>query len=144
MQGLPRLLRIFGGYGPMTTTLHSRATSNNGPGHLLWSRRPYSNTSPAPKTGIIMLNLGGPETLDDVHDFLLRLFLDKDLIPLPAQRWVWPNCIVYIFVFMKLTCARACVFLVRVPHSSHAITCTHTHTHTHMPSQSACPIHSQA
>lgn len=34
-----------------------------------------------------MLNLGGPETLDDVHDFLFRLFMDKDLIPLPAQRY---------------------------------------------------------
>ena len=43
-------------------------------------------SSVAPKTGIIMLNLGGPEKTDDVHDFLLRLFLDKDLIPLPAQR----------------------------------------------------------
>ena len=41
-----------------------------------------------PKTGILMLNLGGPEKLEDVHDFLLRLFLDKDLIPLPAQRYV--------------------------------------------------------
>ncbi|CAH1789178.1 unnamed protein product [Owenia fusiformis] len=45
-----------------------------------------------PKTGIMMLNLGGPETLDDVHDFLLRLFRDKDLIPLPAQsqlsKWI--------------------------------------------------------
>ena len=39
-----------------------------------------------PKTGILMLNLGGPEKLEDVHDFLLRLFLDKDLIPLPAQK----------------------------------------------------------
>lgn len=35
-----------------------------------------------------MLNLGGPETLEDVHDFLLRLFMDKDLIPLPAQRYI--------------------------------------------------------
>ncbi len=39
-----------------------------------------------PKTGIIMLNLGGPETTTDVHDFLLRLFSDRDLIPLPAQK----------------------------------------------------------
>jgi Ferrochelatase len=38
------------------------------------------------KTGILMLNMGGPETTADVHDFLLRLFSDKDLIPLPAQR----------------------------------------------------------
>lgn len=40
------------------------------------------------KTGIIMLNLGGPETTKDVHPFLLRLFSDKDLIPLPAQKYV--------------------------------------------------------
>ena len=32
-----------------------------------------------------MLNMGGPETLDDVHSFLRRLFSDKDLIPLPVQ-----------------------------------------------------------
>lgn len=44
----------------------------------------------APKTGIMMLNLGGPETTEDVHDFLLRLFLDKDLIPLPAQNRLAP------------------------------------------------------
>lgn len=51
----------------------------------------YSSTdskeasSVKPKTGILMLNMGGPETLDDVHGFLLRLFSDKDLIPLPMQ-----------------------------------------------------------
>lgn len=32
-----------------------------------------------------MMNLGGPATLDKVHGFLLRLFSDKDLIPLPYQ-----------------------------------------------------------
>lgn len=45
-----------------------------------------------PKTGILMLNLGGPETTDDVHGFLLRLFSDKDLIPLPAQRYSFSLC----------------------------------------------------
>uniref|UniRef100_A0A6I8SZE3 Ferrochelatase, mitochondrial n=1 Tax=Xenopus tropicalis TaxID=8364 RepID=A0A6I8SZE3_XENTR len=43
-----------------------------------------------PKTGILMLNMGGPETVDDVHDFLLRLFLDKDLMTLPAQSKLAP------------------------------------------------------
>ncbi|XP_053557119.1 ferrochelatase, mitochondrial [Bombina bombina] len=43
-----------------------------------------------PKTGILMLNMGGPETLEDVHDFLLRLFLDKDLMSLPAQSKLGP------------------------------------------------------
>lgn len=32
-----------------------------------------------------MLNLGGPETLDDVEPFLLRLFADREIIQLPAQ-----------------------------------------------------------
>ncbi|XP_050397088.1 ferrochelatase, mitochondrial [Patella vulgata] len=50
----------------------------------------YASTSSKPKTGILMLNMGGPETTDDVHDFLLRLFLDKDLIPLPAQSRLAP------------------------------------------------------
>uniref|UniRef100_A0A8C5LUH8 Ferrochelatase n=1 Tax=Leptobrachium leishanense TaxID=445787 RepID=A0A8C5LUH8_9ANUR len=43
-----------------------------------------------PKTGVLMLNMGGPETIDDVHDFLLRLFLDKDLMTLPAQSKLGP------------------------------------------------------
>ena len=52
-----------------------------------------------PRTGILLLNLGGPETTEDVHDFLLRLFLDKDLIPLPAQRL--RTFIVVRFLFHK-------------------------------------------
>uniref|UniRef100_A0A7N8X8P1 Ferrochelatase n=1 Tax=Mastacembelus armatus TaxID=205130 RepID=A0A7N8X8P1_9TELE len=43
-----------------------------------------------PKTGILMLNMGGPEKLEDVHDFLLRLFMDTDLIKLPVQSKLGP------------------------------------------------------
>jgi len=43
-----------------------------------------------PKTGILMLNMGGPSTLDEVGEFLSRLFHDKDLIPLPAQKQLAP------------------------------------------------------
>lgn len=39
-------------------------------------------------TGILLLNMGGPETTADVFDFLNRLFSDKDIIPLPAQKYV--------------------------------------------------------
>lgn len=35
-----------------------------------------------------MLNLGGPATLNEVHGFLLRLFSDGDLIPLPMQKYL--------------------------------------------------------
>ncbi|MGV3708295.1 MAG: ferrochelatase [Gemmatimonas sp.] len=37
-------------------------------------------------TGVVMLNMGGPETLDDVDGFLLGVFDDRDLIQLPFQK----------------------------------------------------------
>ena len=37
------------------------------------------------KTGILMLNMGGPQTTGEVKDFLTRLFLDRDIIKLPFQ-----------------------------------------------------------
>uniref|UniRef100_A0A667YU40 Ferrochelatase n=1 Tax=Myripristis murdjan TaxID=586833 RepID=A0A667YU40_9TELE len=43
-----------------------------------------------PRTGILMLNMGGPEKLEDVHDFLLRLFMDTDLMKLPVQNKLGP------------------------------------------------------
>jgi len=36
-------------------------------------------------TAIVMLNLGGPRTADDVGPYLERMFLDRELIPLPFQ-----------------------------------------------------------
>ncbi|XP_018500803.1 ferrochelatase-2, chloroplastic-like isoform X1 [Pyrus x bretschneideri] len=35
------------------------------------------------KVGVLLLNLGGPETLDDVQPFLFNLFADPDIIRLP-------------------------------------------------------------
>jgi ferrochelatase len=46
--------------------------------------------SSRPKTAIVMLNLGGPATLDDVQPFLLELFADREIIQLPFQRWLGP------------------------------------------------------
>ena len=37
------------------------------------------------KVGVLLLNLGGPETLDDVEHFLFNLFNDPDIIRLPGQ-----------------------------------------------------------
>lgn len=37
-----------------------------------------------------MINMGGPSTLEEVGPFLSRLFHDKDLIPLPAQKQLAP------------------------------------------------------
>ncbi|KAI9189741.1 ferrochelatase hem15 [Blastocladiella emersonii ATCC 22665] len=36
-------------------------------------------------TAILLMNLGGPETLDAVYPFLQSLFSDPDLIPIPFQ-----------------------------------------------------------
>jgi ferrochelatase len=51
---------------------------------------PQVSPTPKPKTGIVMLNLGGPATLDDVQPFLLELFADREIIQLPFQRWLGP------------------------------------------------------
>ena len=39
-----------------------------------------------PKTGILMLNMGGPSTLPEVKPFLSRLFNDRDLLKLPFNQ----------------------------------------------------------
>ena len=44
----------------------------------------------APQTGIVLLNLGGPATLDAVEPFLVELFADREIIQLPFQRWLGP------------------------------------------------------
>uniref|UniRef100_W5M7C8 Ferrochelatase n=1 Tax=Lepisosteus oculatus TaxID=7918 RepID=W5M7C8_LEPOC len=51
---------------------------------------PQIRESRKPKTGILMLNMGGPEKLEDVHDFLFRLFMDRDLMTLPVQNKLAP------------------------------------------------------
>lgn len=42
------------------------------------------------RTGIVMLNLGGPRTLDDVGPFLHQLFTDREIIDLPAGTLLGP------------------------------------------------------
>lgn len=37
-----------------------------------------------------MMNMGGPATVGETHDFLKNLFSDGDLIPLPFQRFAAP------------------------------------------------------
>src|SRR6476660_2762551 len=51
---------------------------------------PDSGSAGKPKTGSVMLNLGGPLPLDDVEPFLLELFADREIIQLPLQRWLGP------------------------------------------------------
>ena len=83
--------------------MHSaRGLSGSERGHdYLWFMtdvRPISPPQPAApgtrasriRTGIVMMNLGGPATLDDVGPFLLELFADREIIQLPLQRWLGP------------------------------------------------------
>ncbi len=43
-----------------------------------------------PPTAVVMLNLGGPATLDEVEPFLLELFADREIIHLPFQSALGP------------------------------------------------------
>ncbi|KAI9502857.1 hypothetical protein GGI25_002633 [Coemansia spiralis] len=53
----------------------------------LGGSRAYSTQSSAPaRLGILMMNMGGPRTQADVEPFLRNIFLDRDIIKLPAQR----------------------------------------------------------
>jgi ferrochelatase len=50
------------------------------------------------KTGILLLNLGGPDRLEAVRPFLLRLFGDREIIRLPGGRigqWLIGRMIAY-------------------------------------------------
>ncbi|KAF5321230.1 hypothetical protein D9619_001789 [Psilocybe cf. subviscida] len=53
--------------------------------------RSYATHSTAKSpTAVVMLNMGGPSTVEETHDFLKNLFMDGDLIPLPFQRFMAP------------------------------------------------------
>merc|ERR1712156_1338654 len=43
-----------------------------------------------PKTGILMLNMGGPRDSSEVQQFLTNLFADRDIIKLPLQDKLGP------------------------------------------------------
>lgn len=46
------------------------------------------------KVGVLLLNLGGPDTLEDVQPFLKNLFADDSIIRLPSQGrgLIFPQC----------------------------------------------------
>lgn len=50
----------------------------------------YNVSSSESPTAIVMMNMGGPSTIPEVHGFLSRLFHDHDLIPLPLQSYLAP------------------------------------------------------
>ncbi|XP_041983447.1 ferrochelatase, mitochondrial [Aricia agestis] len=52
--------------------------------------RAASTSAQKPKTAIVMLNMGGPKTVDQVQDYLLRIMTDRDMIQLPVQSKLGP------------------------------------------------------
>ena len=69
------------------STIHSMTPSDILPFHRPLSSHEDAHEQPRAGggTGIVMMNLGGPATLDEVEPFLLRLFADKEIIQLPWQ-----------------------------------------------------------
>ncbi|CAO2815281.1 unnamed protein product [Amaranthus hypochondriacus] len=68
------------------TSYHSFRKNLPPVGALLTSKTPDVPATPSvgeEKIGVLLLNLGGPETLDDVQPFLYNLFADPDIIRLP-------------------------------------------------------------
>lgn len=55
------------------------------------------------KTGILMLNMGGPSSLEEVEPFLTRLFTDTDIINMPFQRYIF-------FYNLSSTYISICIF----------------------------------
>ncbi|PSN34029.1 Ferrochelatase [Blattella germanica] len=49
-----------------------------------------SEDAKKPKTGILMLNMGGPKTKEEVPNYLLRIMTDTDMIQLPVQSTLGP------------------------------------------------------
>ena len=57
------------------------------------SSSPGQGQTAEERVGVLLLNLGGPETLNDVQPFLFNLFRDPDIIRLPqgSEHWDPPH-----------------------------------------------------
>ncbi|KAG6915782.1 hypothetical protein DXG01_009820 [Tephrocybe rancida] len=84
---------------PRTTALtrslaRSFASLHNAPPpnkrYVVWRAELYCTPTLNGSSAIVMMNMGGPETVTETHDFLKNLFSDGDLIPLPFQRFLAP------------------------------------------------------
>ena len=64
------------------------ALCRRGAAHSLFRN---ASTSMRPPTAVVMMNMGGPATLDKVQPFLTNLFTDNEIIKLgAAQPWLGP------------------------------------------------------
>jgi len=53
-------------------------------------QRQYATNNRKVKTGILMMNMGGPRNSEEVNQFLQNLFADRDIIKLPFQSRMGP------------------------------------------------------
>ena len=66
------------------------------------------------KVGVLLLNLGGPETLADVRPFLYNLFADPDIIRLPpAVAWL-QRPIALLISSLRAPKVRVCLLRTRM------------------------------
>jgi hypothetical protein len=49
---------------------------------LTFSSKFAYSTSASPKTGILMMNLGGPKKSEDAGDFMYNMFTDEQTVPI--------------------------------------------------------------
>nr|GMC98736.1 ferrochelatase-2, chloroplastic [Ipomoea batatas] len=71
---------------PKSSSLLARCSVVSAEQSLVTSTVQQVSTAPlvaGEKIGVLLLNLGGPETLEDVQPFLFNLFADPDIIRLP-------------------------------------------------------------
>lgn len=80
---------VIGGISQQTTSLDAATALNLDDGLL--STTPWASNDDVtmvdmkdPKVGVLLLNLGGPATGEDVEGFLYNLFADPDIIRLPS------------------------------------------------------------
>ncbi|XP_054713911.1 ferrochelatase, mitochondrial-like [Uloborus diversus] len=75
---------------PLINKFDARIYQNSSMKNLIMHARKYSHSARQFKTGILMLNMGGPSSLNEVQDFLTRLFTDRDIMTLPMQSKLGP------------------------------------------------------
>ncbi|XP_075223292.1 ferrochelatase, mitochondrial [Lycorma delicatula] len=62
----------------------------NGYSKMLMKKSLSSAASGSPKTAIMMMNMGGPQSLDQVSTYLTRIMTDTDMMQLPVQGVLGP------------------------------------------------------
>ncbi|XP_057336315.1 ferrochelatase, mitochondrial-like isoform X1 [Microplitis mediator] len=77
------LCKIYSPGNSLRTYKFMRNLSTSG------QRRENSKDS-KPKTGILMLNMGGPSKVEQVGEYLLRIMTDRDMMQLPIQSKLGP------------------------------------------------------